>query len=74
MNVKDVESQHQLRFVKRVKLRILLNIVNEILDSSKIESGMMEIVPVNYEMGSLLNDLYNMSNIKKILSDIDGKS
>ncbi|MGN0406659.1 MAG: response regulator [Bacteroides sp.] len=43
---------------------LLLNIVNEILDSSKIESGMMEIVPVNYKMGSLLNDLYNMINIK----------
>lgn len=43
---------------------MLLNIVNEILDSSKIESGMMEIVPVNYEVSSLLNDLYNMTDIK----------
>lgn len=43
---------------------VLLNIINEILDSSKIESGMMEIVPVNYEMGSLLNDLYNMISVK----------
>ncbi len=42
----------------------LLNIVNEILDSSKIESGKMELIPQNYEMGSLLNDLYNMINIK----------
>ena len=56
---------------------LLLNIVNEILDSSKIESGMMEIVPVNYKMGSLLNDLYNMINIKiqdkklKLVFDID---
>lgn len=43
---------------------ILLNIVNDILDSTKIESGKMEIVPVNYEMGSLLNDVYNMTDIK----------
>ena len=56
---------------------LLLNIVNEILDSSKIESGMMEIVPVNYKIGSLLNDLYNMINIKiqdkklKLVFDID---
>ena len=56
---------------------ILLNIINEILDSSKIESGMMELVPVNYKMGSLLNDLYNMIDIRakekklKLVFDID---
>lgn len=43
---------------------VLLNIINEILDSSKIESGMMEIVEDNYEIGSILNDLYNMISIK----------
>ena len=43
---------------------VLLNIVNEILDSSKIESGMMEIVPIEYRIASLLNDLYNMIKVK----------
>ncbi len=43
---------------------MLLSIINDILDSSKIESGMMEIIPVNYQLGSLLNDLYNMINLK----------
>ena len=43
---------------------MLMGIINDILDSSKIESGMMEIVPVNYSTGSFLNDLYNMINIK----------
>jgi len=42
----------------------LLSIINEILDSSKIESGMMEIIPEEYEIGSLLNDLYTMINIR----------
>ncbi len=43
---------------------LLLSIVNDILDSSKIESGMMELVPVRYEMGSLLNDIYNMIHLR----------
>ncbi len=38
----------------------LLSIINDILDSSKIESGKLEINPVEYELSSLLNDLYNM--------------
>lgn len=56
---------------------LLMNIVDEILDSSKIESGKMEIVEANYIIGSLLNDLYNMIDVKaeekglKLLFDID---
>lgn len=56
---------------------ILLNIVNEILDSSKIESGKMEIVCADYNIKDLLNDLYNMMSIKakekglQLLFDID---
>ncbi len=38
----------------------LLSIINDILDSSKIESGKMEINPVEYELSSLLNDIFNM--------------
>lgn len=43
---------------------LLLNIINDILDSSKIESGMMEIVEAEYEVSSLINDLYNMISVK----------
>lgn len=38
----------------------LLALVNDILDFSKIESGKMKIIPVNYEISSLLNDCYNL--------------
>ncbi len=50
---------------------LLINIINEILDSSKIESGMMEIVPGNYEIASTLSDLYTMINLKAKEKDID---
>ncbi|MBR1859419.1 MAG: response regulator [Selenomonadaceae bacterium] len=47
----------------------LLGLVNDILDFSKIEAGKMEIIPVEYAMSSLLNDLVNM--IQKRADDKD---
>ena len=38
----------------------LLGIVNDILDFSKINAGKMEIIPVEYELASVLNDLITM--------------
>ncbi|MCI6284825.1 response regulator [Selenomonas sp.] len=42
----------------------LLGLVNDILDFSKIEAGKMELVPVEYGLGSLLNDFVNMTEIR----------
>ncbi|MCM1264398.1 MAG: response regulator [Butyrivibrio sp.] len=38
----------------------LLYIINDILDLSKIDSGKMEIIPVNYDVSSMIHDLSNM--------------
>ena len=41
--------------------KTLLSIVNDILDLSKIESGKMELVPVEYSFASVMNDIVNMT-------------
>jgi signal transduction histidine kinase/CheY-like chemotaxis protein/HPt (histidine-containing phosphotransfer) domain-containing protein len=38
----------------------LLGLINDILDFSKIEAGKMEIIPVDYDLSSVFNDLVNM--------------
>lgn len=42
----------------------LLGIINDILDFSKIEAGKIEIIPVDYDLSSLINDLVNMIQTK----------
>ena len=41
--------------------KTLLSIINDILDLSKIESGKMELTPVEYDVASVLNDIVNMT-------------
>ena len=40
---------------------LLLSLINDILDFSKIESGKLELIPVKYDIPSLINDTAQLS-------------
>ena len=53
----------------------LLRIINDILDFSKIEAGKFELIPVDYQLSSLLNELTNMvdarANDKGLMFEVE---
>jgi len=52
---------------------LLLNIINDILDLSKIEAGKLELVPVKYDVSSLINDIIQLNYIRYESKPIDFK-
>ena len=63
MILRESKSEEILDYAGNIQSagRTLLTLINSILDFSKIEDGKMEIVPVRYEIWSLINDLVNMT-------------
>ncbi len=51
--------------------KMLLTLINDILDLSKIESGKMDIVNVSYETGAFFSDIINMIWIKAKQKGLD---
>lgn len=51
--------------------RVLLSIVNDILDYSKMESGKMEIIPVTYSLHHLIDDMMNLMRVRLEDKEVD---
>ncbi|MDR0442207.1 MAG: response regulator [Treponema sp.] len=50
---------------------LLLGIINDILDLSKIEAGKLELSPVNYDVPSLINDIVHLNVMRFDSKPID---
>jgi PAS domain S-box-containing protein len=50
---------------------LLLGIINDILDMSKIEAGKLELIPTKYDVASLINDTVFLNMIKHENKPID---
>ena len=71
MILREAKDKDILRYAMDIQNsgRTLLSLINDILDFSKLEAGKMELVPVQYELSSVLNDLINTA--KQRLTDKD---
>ena len=56
------DSEQIKNYLKNIKTasHTLLHLINEILDITKIETGKMELVNINYRFDSLMDELYSM--------------
>ena len=52
---------------------LLMDIINDILDLSKIEAGKLELIPVNYDVASLINDTVHLNVMRYDSKPIDFK-
>ncbi|MDR1545495.1 MAG: response regulator [Deltaproteobacteria bacterium] len=71
-----VDKDDRNKYMENVRLAgmTLLNIINDILDISKIVSGDLKIINKDYDIASLLNDTINVNLIRKGEKAIEFKS
>lgn len=66
MILRESSEEHIRQYALNIKSagKMLLSIINDILDYSKIEAGKMEIIPVEYSSNTLIDDVCSIISIK----------
>ncbi|MCL2191968.1 MAG: ATP-binding protein [Treponema sp.] len=59
------DAREHILTVKQAGSNLLL-LINDILDISKVEKGKLDIVPTNYHLSSLLNDVISLIRVKMV--------
>ncbi|MBP0980574.1 MAG: response regulator, partial [Oscillospiraceae bacterium] len=59
----EKEIKNYASEVKRAA-KSLLNIINDLLDITKIEAGKLTVIPVEYSLASLINDVHTLFELK----------
>ncbi len=60
--IRNQDEKQTQEYLKNIKMasHTLLHLINEILDITKIETGKMELVNINYRFDSLMDELQSM--------------
>ncbi len=66
MILRECDDDSILTYSRRIHSagKTLLGLINDILDLSKIEAGKLDIIPVDYDLTSVLSDLVNMVQLR----------
>jgi signal transduction histidine kinase/DNA-binding NarL/FixJ family response regulator len=72
MILRECEDESILSYSQNIKTagNTLLGLINDILDFSKIEAGKIEILPVDYDLSSVITDLVNMIKTRADAKDL----
>jgi signal transduction histidine kinase/DNA-binding NarL/FixJ family response regulator/HPt (histidine-containing phosphotransfer) domain-containing protein len=64
--LRETREDFTIRYAKNIQGagKSLLGLINDVLDFSKIDAGKMDIIPVEYDLMSLINDVVNLIMIR----------